>query len=265
VGKGAFGVVVLVRDTMVNDEFILKFLNPHFASDEEMIRRFTQELRYSRKVTHENIIRIYDLINYDKTYALSMEYFPSHSLADELRSQREHEQTIGFKRALALLDQICNGMIAAQQAHVVHRDLKPSNILIDEHDYVKIVDFGLAAAASGLDSRLTKTGILLGTPTYMAPEQIKSKKIDSKTDIYSLGVIMYEIFTGTAPYKGDGSLAVMYQHVEGIAKPPREINEQIPPALDEVIVKAMAVDPQQRYHSFSELREQLQAIARELS
>lgn len=265
VGKGAFGVVVLVKDTMVNDEFILKFLNPHFAADEDMIRRFTQELRYSRKVTHENIIRIYDLINYDKTYAISMEYFSSHALADELRNQRERNQPIGFGRALSLLDQICSGMSAAEQAHVVHRDLKPSNILINDHDHVKIVDFGLAAAASGLDSRLTKTGILLGTPTYMAPEQIKSKRIDSKTDIYSLGVIMYEIFTGTAPYKGDGSLAVMYQHVEGGAPPPREINDQIPPALDAVIRKAMAIDPQQRFKSFSELREQLQAIARELS
>ena len=261
VGKGAFGVVVLVRDTMVNDEFILKFLNPHFASDKEMIKRFTQELRYSRKVTHENIIRIYDLINYDETYAISMEYFPSHSLADELK----HKQKIPFKRALALLDEICSGMNAAEQVNVVHRDLKPSNILINDDDDVKIVDFGLAAAASCLDSRLTKTGILLGTPTYMAPEQIKSKTIDAKTDIYSLGVIMYEIFTGAAPYKGDGSLAVMYQHVEGNARAPRELNTEIPPSLDAIIREAMAVDPEQRFSSFGKLREKLQAVAREIS
>ena len=260
VGKGAFGVVVLVEDTVVKDEFILKFLNPHFASDSDMIKRFTQELRYSRKVTHENIIRIYDLVSHKDSYAISMEYFSSHSLADELKGNKK----ISFQRAFSILDEICNGMSAAEQVNVVHRDLKPSNILINEEDTVKIVDFGLAAAASCLDSRLTKTGILLGTPTYMAPEQIKGKTIDSKTDIYSLGVIMYEMFTGVAPYKGEGTLAVMYQHVEGNAKPPREINPEIPAELEAIILKAMTIEPDQRYSSFSALRTQLQAVAKEM-
>lgn len=260
VGKGAFGVVVLVEDTVVRDEFILKFLNPHFASDNEMIKRFTHELRYSRKITHENVIRIYDLVSHKDTYAISMEYFSSHSLADEIRNGKK----LTIKRALKLLDEICVGMSAAEQVNVVHRDLKPSNILINDHDLVKIVDFGLAAAASCLDSRLTKTGILLGTPTYMAPEQIKSKTIDSKTDIYSLGVIMYEMLAGTAPFKGEGTLAVMYQHVEGNAKPPCELNPEIPDSLDAIILKAMAVNPKQRFSSFKELREQLQTVAKEL-
>lgn len=260
VGKGAFGVVILVEDTVVKDEFILKFLNPHFASDSDMIKRFTQELRYSRKVTHENIIRIYDLVSHKDSYAISMEYFASHSLADELKGNKK----ISFQRAFNMLDEICNGMIAAEQVNVVHRDLKPSNILINEKDTVKIVDFGLAAAASCLDSRLTKTGILLGTPTYMAPEQIKGKTIDSKTDIYSLGIIMYEMFTGVAPYKGEGTLAVMYQHVEGNAKSPRDINPEIPVELEAIILKAMTIDPDQRYSNFSALRAQLQAVAREM-
>ncbi|KPJ95074.1 MAG: hypothetical protein AMJ55_04790, partial [Gammaproteobacteria bacterium SG8_15] len=171
---------------------------------------------------------------------------------------------LSMKRALNLLDEICNGMSAAEQVNVVHRDLKPSNILINDHDLVKIVDFGLAAAASCLDSRLTKTGILMGTPTYMAPEQIQSKAIDSKTDIYALGVIMYEMLTGTAPYKGEGTLAVMYQHVEGNAKAPRDLNPEIPVALEAIIQKAMAIDPEQRFRSFNELREQLQAVDREV-
>ncbi|WP_455200017.1 HEAT repeat domain-containing protein [Kaarinaea lacus] len=260
VGKGAFGVVVLVEDKVVKDEFILKFLNPHFASDSDMIKRFTQELRYSRKVTHENIIRIYDLVSHKNSYAISMEYFSSHSLADELKGNKK----IAFQRAFNILNEICKGMSAAEQVNVVHRDLKPSNILINEKDTVKIVDFGLAAAASCLDSRLTKTGILLGTPTYMAPEQIKGKTIDSKTDIYSLGVIMYEMFTGVAPYKGEGTLAVMYQHVEGNAKSPREVNPEIPVELEAIILKAMTIDPTQRFSSFSDLRAQLQAVAKEM-
>ncbi|NOZ54916.1 MAG: protein kinase [Gammaproteobacteria bacterium] len=261
VGKGAFGVVVLVEDTMVNDEFILKFLNPHFAADEIMIKRFTQELRYSRKVTHENIIRIYDLINYENTYAISMEYFPSYSLAKELKTS----PVTPIPRALKLLDALCNGLIAAEQVNVVHRDLKPSNILIGENDMLKIVDFGLAAAASCIDSRLTKTGILVGTPTYMAPEQVKGKTIDSKTDIYSLGIIMYEIFTGTAPYKGEGALGVMYQHVEGNAIKPRELNDNIPEVLEKIVMKAIQVDPKERFQSFGELRKALSSVAEGLN
>jgi len=256
VGKGAFGVVILVEDTMVRDEFILKFLNPHFAADETMIKRFTQELRYSRKVTHENIIRIYDLINYERTYAISMEYFPSHSLAKELKAS----VLIPIPRALNLIDALCSGLSAAEQVNVVHRDLKPSNILIGENDMLKIVDFGLAAAASCIDSRLTKTGILVGTPTYMAPEQVKGETIDSKTDIYSLGIIMYEIFTGTAPYKGDGTLGIMYQHVEGNAKLPRELNDNIPESLEQVIMKCIAVDPKDRFQSFHALRSALKTV-----
>ena len=169
-----------------------------------------------------------------------------------------------FERAFTLLDEICSGMSAAEQVDVVHRDIKPSNILINDNDVVKIVDFGLAAAASSADSRLTKTGILVGTPTYMAPEQVRGKTIDSKTDIYSLGVIMYEIFTGQAPYKGEGSLAIMYQHVEGTAKSPRELNPEIPYALDSTIKKAMAVDPAQRFANFNELRQQLRVISQEM-
>jgi serine/threonine-protein kinase len=256
IGEGAFGVVWLVEDTMVHDEFILKFLNPHVASDQHMIKRFMQELRYARKVTHENIIRIYDLVTFDHSYAISMEYFPSHSLASELRKR----VPIPFSRGKVILSHICQGMSQAQAAGVVHRDLKPANILIDEHDMVKIVDFGLAAAASKTDSRITKSGILVGTPTYMAPEQVRGKTIDSRTDIYTIGIIMYEMFTARAPYKGEDSMAILFQHVEGKATPPREIVPTLPEALERVIMTAMAVSPQDRFQSFSELQQALDAI-----
>ncbi len=259
IGEGAFGTAILVDDLMVNDQFVLKFLNPHVASDENMIQRFLHELRYARKITHENVIRIYDLVTFGQTYAISMEYFPSHSLADELRKDGLMER----RRGLHILGEICKGMARAQEVNVVHRDLKPANILINDEDIVKIVDFGLAAAASKSDSRLTKSGILVGTPTYMAPEQVRGRTIDSRTDIYTLGVIMYELFSGQAPYTGEESMAILFQHVEGKAKPPREVNPDIPESLEAIIVKAMAVDPDQRFQTFDELRTALEAASTE--
>ncbi len=259
VGKGAFGVVVLVEDTVVKDQFILKFLSPHVAADDNAIQRFTHELRYARKVTHENIIRIYDFITYGKNYAISMEYFPSHSLTYNIARYGK----LDIAKGLNILTQICDGMSAAQAAQVVHRDLKPGNILINKNGKVKIVDFGLAAAASKAGSRLTKTGILVGTPTYMAPEQVRGKTIDSRTDIYALGVIMYEMFTGSPPYSGEDSVGIMFQHVEGNPTPPRELNPDIPQPLQDLILKAMSVDPAQRYQTFQELKTALESLAEE--
>ena len=155
-------------------------------------------------------------------------------------------------------------MAPAQMVGVVHRDLKPANILINNEDLVKIVDFGLAAAARRVDSRLTKSGILVGTPTYMAPEQVRAQTIDSRTDIYTLGIIMYEMLTGSAPYKGEESMAILYQHIEGNVTAPHELNPDIPEPLEAIILKAMAVDPDNRFQTFDELREQLEDMAHQL-
>jgi serine/threonine-protein kinase len=145
----------------------------------------------------------------------------------------------------------------------VHRDLKPGNILINKNGKVKIVDFGLAAAASKAGSRLTKTGILVGTPTYMAPEQVRGKTIDSRTDIYALGTIMYEMFTGSPPYSGEDSVSIMFQHVEGNPTLPRELNDEIPVDLEKIILKAMAVNPDNRYQTFQELKTALEFLVEE--
>jgi serine/threonine-protein kinase len=257
VGKGAFGTVVLVEDTIVSEDIILKFLNPQVASDDNMIRRFIHELRYARKVTHENVIRIYDFLRLGNSNAISMEYFHSHSLSYEIKNKMTSDRL----RMVKILLDICKGMSFAHKAKVVHRDLKPANILVDENDIVKIVDFGLAAAASQTDSRITKSGILVGTPTYMAPEQVRDKEIDARTDIYSLGILMYEIFTGQPPYKGKDSMAILFQHVEGKARRPKELVEDIPDALDAIIMKALKVDPNKRYQSVDDLRSHLARCA----
>src|SRR6266403_1106652 len=250
IGKGAFGTVLLMEDTVVEERLILKFLNPNVSADEEMMKRFVHELRYSRKITHKNVIRIYDFLYIQGNYAISMEYFPSHTLGGEI----VNEKPVELKRAVKFGIDIATGMAVAHQAGIVHRDLKPANVLIDNDSLLKIVDFGVAAAQSQGDTQLTKTGYVIGSPKYMAPEQILGKKVDERADIYSLGVILYEMFAGVPPYSRGDHMSVMYQHVQGKARPPIDINKDLPLELNNLVMKCMALDKAKRAQSMDELR-----------
>ena len=256
IGKGAFGTVLLMEDTIVEERLILKFLNPNVSTDEEMMKRFVHELRYSRKITHKNVIRIYDFLYIRGNYAISMEYFPSHTLGAEI----VHEKPLPLDRAMQFGIDIATGMAVAHQAGIVHRDLKPANVLIDDAGLLKIVDFGVAAAQSQSDTQLTKTGYVIGSPKYMAPEQILGKRVDARADIYSLGVILYEMFTGVPPYSRGDHMSVMYQHVQGKARPPNEINKDLPPPLNELVLRCMALDKAKRIQTMDELRVALEKI-----
>jgi eukaryotic-like serine/threonine-protein kinase len=257
IGKGAFGTVVLVDDQIVDERLILKFLNPNVSSDEEMMKRFVHELRYSRKITHRNVIRIFDFVSLGGNYAISMEYFPSHTLGAEMTKHKP----LPFEKSRGWAQDIATGMAVAHQVGIIHRDLKPANILINDEGLLKIVDFGVAAAATSGDTQLTKTGYVIGSPKYMAPEQILGKKVDHRADIYSVGVILYEMLTGTPPYTKGDHMAVMYQHVQGKAKPCEELNPAIPPALAAIVRKAMEVDKLKRYASMDEMRAALEQAA----
>jgi eukaryotic-like serine/threonine-protein kinase len=250
IGKGAFGTVLLMEDTVVEERLILKFLNPNVSSDEEMMKRFVHELRYSRKITHKNVIRIYDFLYIRGNYAISMEYFPSHTLGGEI----VNEKPVELKRAVKFGIDIATGMAVAHQAGIVHRDLKPANVLIDNDGLLKIVDFGVAAAQTQGDTQLTKTGYVIGSPKYMAPEQILGKKVDERADVYSLGVILYEMLCGVPPYSRGDHMSVMYQHVQGKARPPIEINKSIPLELNNLVMKCMSLDKTKRAQSMDELR-----------
>ena len=256
IGKGAFGTVLLMEDEVVDERLILKFLNPNVSSDEEMMKRFVHELRYSRKITHRNVIRIYDFLHLEGAYAISMEYFPSHTLSAEIPDNKPMpiDKVLRFSRDMA------TGMTVAHQAGVIHRDLKPANVLVNDEGLLKIVDFGVAAAASSGDTQLTKTGYVIGSPKYMAPEQILGKKVDESADVYSVGVIMYEMATGIPPYSRGDHMSVMYQHVQGKAKHCQDINPEIPDTLAAIIVKAMSVDKSKRYQSMEELTDALDTV-----
>jgi serine/threonine-protein kinase len=256
IGKGAFGTVLLMEDTIVDERLILKFLNPNVSTDEEMMKRFVHELRYSRKITHKNVIRIYDFLYIRGNYAISMEYFPSHTLGAEI----VNEKPVDIKKAVRFGMDIATGMAVAHQVGIVHRDLKPANVLIDKEGLLKIVDFGVAAAHSQGDTQLTKTGYVIGSPKYMAPEQILGKKVDERADIYSLGIILYELFCGVPPYLRGDHMSVMYQHVQGKARPPIELNKTLPQGLNDLVVKCMALDKAKRVQTMDDLRLKLESF-----
>ncbi|MDX1482688.1 MAG: serine/threonine-protein kinase, partial [Woeseiaceae bacterium] len=206
--------------------------------------------------THRNVIRIYDFLFLQGCYAISMEYVPSHTLSGEIPENKG----MSFDKALRFSVDIATGMAVAHQAGVIHRDLKPANILVNDEGLLKIVDFGVAAAASSGDTQLTKTGYVIGSPKYMAPEQILGKKVDEKADIYSVGVIMYEMVTGVPPYSRGDHMSVMYQHVQGKAKDCKEIRPDIPDSYAEIITTAMSVDKTKRQASMNELIDALNSV-----
>jgi eukaryotic-like serine/threonine-protein kinase len=256
IGRGAFGTVLLMEDTVVDERLILKFLNPNVSQDEEVMKRFVHELRYSRKITHKNVIRIYDFLYIQGLYAISMEYFPSHTLGSEV----VNEKPINLQRALQFGIDICTGMTVAHQVGIVHRDLKPANVLINQEGLLKIVDFGVAAAHREGDTQLTKTGYVIGSPKYMAPEQILGKKVDERADIYAVGVMLYEMVTGMPPYSRGDHMSVMYQHVQGKARVPQDLNPALPPGFSDLVMKAMSVDKTKRFQSMVELSAALESF-----
>ncbi len=255
-GKGAFGTVVLVEDTEVGEQIVLKFINPQFAEDETAIKRFIHELRYTRKITHPNVVRIYDFIRIGRSAAISMEYLEGHSLSEEMRPRRPLVQN----RALGIIRQVASGMAMAHELDIIHRDLKPANILIGNDDSVKVVDFGIASMIRGSDTKVTKTGLLVGTPVYMSPEQIMGKGVDHRADLYSLGIIMYEILCGQPPYRGEDHMALIYHHINGDAKPLHEANPEVGKTLSTVVHKLMAVSPEERYQSMGELCQRIDSL-----
>ncbi len=257
IGGGGFGTVYLVHDELVGEESILKILSPQLSHDGDMIRRFVQELRLTRRITHTSVIRIHEILDLGDTHAISMEYFPSHDLSRIFKS----EGTLAPTRLVPMAVQVCEALQAAHDLGIVHRDVKPANILLGPREMVKVVDFGLAAVGMQLGSRLTRSGLLIGTPEYMSPEQIIGQTIDARSDLYSVGIVLYEALSGVRPYAGDSMVNVLFQHVEGGATPLSEVNSAIPEDLATLVMTAMAREPAERFSSAAEFRQQLLDLA----
>jgi serine/threonine-protein kinase len=260
IGRGAMGRVMLAEDEMVGEPIILKFMHPELTADGASRERFLREVKYSRKVSHPNVIRIHDMLFKDNLSAISMEFFKSRGIDEILKEKKSFEP----KEGLEILLQVANGMAAAHNQEVIHRDLKPSNILMDKDGLVKVVDFGIASASSQADMTLTKTGSIIGTPAYLSPERAKGFEADHRSDIYALGIIAYGMFTGQLPYTGE-PMSILFQHLEGKAIPVHEIKPELGPRVSLLVQKLMAVELEDRIQTMEDAAEAIKELQRKLT
>ncbi|HUU39017.1 MAG TPA: protein kinase [Candidatus Desulfaltia sp.] len=253
-GKGGMGKVYKVFDKEISAKVALKVLKPEIVADQNTIQRFRNELKLARDISHKNICRMYDLGKEGDLYYITMEYVPGEDLKNMIRMSRQ----LGVGTAIIIAGQICDGLAEAHRNGTIHRDLKPSNIMIDREGNVRIMDFGIARSVEA--KGLTGAGTIIGTPEYMSPEQIEDKDIDQRSDIYSLGIILYEMLTGRVPFEGDTAFAIGMKHKGEIPRDPREINPQIPESLSRLVLKCLEKSSEQRYQTADEARSELEKI-----
>ena len=245
-GEGGMGAVYKARDIELDRMVALKVIKPELARNAEILQRFKRELILAREVTHRNVIRIFDLGVAGPIKFITMEFLEGHDLKHALGRQKfSHAQCVD------IICQICRGLEAAHAANVIHRDLKPQNIMIDQQGKVLVMDFGLAHSVE--ERGMTQTGALMGTPDYMSPEQARGQKADARSDIFSLGIIFYQMLTGKLPFESDTLLGTLVARTQQQAKPVREIDPQIPPLLNDIVARCMATNVAERYQTVSEL------------
>ena len=260
IGRGAMGRVMLATDEMVGENLILKFMHPELTAEEASRERFLREVRYSRKVSHPNVIRVHDMLSHEGLSAISMEFFESKGIDEYLKEVKFFDADKGLK----ILFQVACGMAAAHDQDVIHRDLKPSNILMNDKGLVKIVDFGIASATSKTDATLTEVGSIIGTPAYLSPERARGMEADHRSDIYALGVIAYAMFCGKLPYVGE-PMSLLFQHIEGKAKPMHEVRDTVNPRVSLLVQKLMAVDVEDRLQTMEEAAEAIRDVQKKLA
>lgn len=257
-GWGGMGRVYRVEDTKTKEELALKLIKPEIASDKRTIERFAQELTIAHKITHRNVCRMHHLGEERGNYYITMEFVGGDDLKKLIRKMGQ----LSAGQAITIAKQICKGLAEAHRLGVVHRDLKPQNVMVDEEGKARIMDFGIARAMEA--KGLTGEGVMIGTPEYMSPEQVEGKEVDQRSDIYSLGIMLYETVTGKVPFEGDTPFTVGMKHKSESPKEPKELNAQIPEDLSRVILKCLEKDKENRFQSAGELRAALADIEREV-
>jgi len=253
-GRGGMGRVYKVFDTKIKEKVALKLLKPEIASDEDTIERFSNEIRLSRKIGHRNVCKMFDLSEAEGAHFITMEYVSG----EDLKSMIRMSGSLSIGMVLSVGKQVCDGLAEAHSLGVIHRDLKPQNIMIDKGGNAKIMDFGIARSVR--EKGITGAGVMIGTPEYMSPEQAEAKEVDQRSDIYSLGIILYEMATSHVPFEGDTALSIAMKHKGETPKNPKQFNPNIPADLSAVILKCLEKDKAKRYQGAAEVHSELEKI-----
>lgn len=264
IGEGGMAVVYKAHHTIMERTVVIKVMQGWLLSNQKSIERFMRECKVTAKLNHPNIVTVYDVgaINGKAPY-LVMEYIKGEALADRIQRQG----ALSFKTVANIVIQICRGLQEAHNYGIIHRDLKPDNILLqdksDRPDWVKIVDFGISHFAKGDGQRLTKTGRMVGTPEYIAPEQLKDKPMDNRTDLYAIGIIMYEMLTGKVPFEGESAESILMKHLLEEPTPmvqhKPEFKDGTP--FDEIIARLLKKEPDERFQTATELRLAIEQVS----
>lgn len=246
-GQGGMGRIYRVKDTTVGEEVALKIIRPGIPISTKVVERFRNELKLARKIKHKNVCQMFDLGEVEGNYYITMEYVPGENLKRYIKRTKRLE--IGSVVSLAI--QICEGMASAHHLGVIHRDLKSSNIMIDTEGEVRIMDFGIARSLES--KKITGEGKTVGTPQYMSPEQVSGEELDQRSDIYSFGIILYEMLTGKVPFEGEDSYAVGYKHKHESPPHPHDLNLEIPNNLCHILEKCLEKNKEDRYQNAEEV------------
>jgi len=250
-GQGGMGAVYKARDRELDRLIALKVIRPELATDPAILLRFKQELILSRNVTHKNVVRIFDLGEAEGIRFISMEYVDGEDLRTILRRQGKFPPA----EAIAVVEQVCRALDTAHSEGVIHRDLKPQNIMRDQHGRIVVMDFGLARSLG--ESGMTQTGAIVGTMEYMSPEQAMGSALDQRSDIFSVGLIFFELLTGKAPYQADTAIASLMKRTREEAQSAADVDASVPRSLSAIVSRCLEREPANRYHSAVELLQQL--------
>src|SRR5437764_2711679 len=253
IARGGMAEVFLARDLLLDRPVALKVLFPEFAADRSFVERFRREARAAANLNHPNIVSIYDWGEEEGTYFIVMEYVEGRTLRQVIRE----DGPLPPRRAAEIGADMAAAVGFAHKNGVIHRDLKPGNVLISSNGQVKVTDFGIARAASNAQEALTQTGAVMGTATYFSPEQAQGRPIDFRSDVYAMGIVLYEMVVGRPPFYNENPVAVAYQHVRERPIPPRQHNPKIPVPFEAIVLKSLAKNPVNRYASAEELRAEL--------
>lgn len=255
VGQGGMATVYKAKDLTLNRTVAVKILNPELTHEEEFIQRFIWEAKATGRLSHENIVSVYDIKNENQTYFMVMEFVDGITLKELI----QREGKLPVEKVISIGIQICDALAHAHQQGIIHRDIKPQNIICTTDQQYRITDFGISRFIKD-SSKLTKTGNVVGSVYYFSPEQAQGKSVDITSDLYSFGVVLYEMVTGQPPYDAPEKVAIALKHIHDEIPNPKELNPDLPEALAQLIKKAMAKQPQDRFRSAIEMKKELEQI-----